>query len=95
MAQVKHVFLVDNTFILSPSLRAKALVQHEATLTTGLGRMEFAWDLACANTFKVSDLFLVTAGYRSFRYKRIDGTGADELKKVHAYGPFIGVSFVL
>ena len=43
-----------------------------------------------------SNLVLVTAGYRSFRYKRIDGTGADELKtKVHAYGPFIGVSFVL
>ena len=28
--------------------------------------------------------------------KRIDGTGDDELKtKVHAYGPFIGVSLVL
>lgn len=57
---------------------------------------DFAWDLTYANTFKVSELILITAGYRSFRYKRIDGTGADEVKtKVHAYGPFIGVSFVL
>ena len=63
----------------------------------GLGNSsEFAWDLNYANTFKVSDLIMVTAGYRSFRYKRIDGTGVDELKtKVHAYGPYIGVSFVL
>lgn len=57
---------------------------------------KFAWDLTYANTFKVSDLVLVTAGYRTFRYYRIDGTGNDEVKtKVHAYGPFIGVSFVL
>lgn len=57
---------------------------------------KFAWDFTYANTFKVSELIMVTAGYRSFRYKRIDGTGADEVKtKVHAYGPFIGVSFVL
>ena len=63
----------------------------------GLGSSsKFAWDLAYANTFKVSNLILVTAGYRSFRYKRIDGTGEEELRtKVHAYGPFIGISFVL
>jgi hypothetical protein len=63
----------------------------------GIGNSsKFAWDISYANTFKVSNLILVTAGYRSFRYNRIDGTGDDELKtKVHAYGPFIGVSFVL
>ena len=63
----------------------------------GIGNSsKFAWDINYANTFKVSNLIMVTAGYRSFRYNRIDGTGADELKtKVHAYGPFIGVSFVL
>jgi len=63
----------------------------------GIGNSsDFAWDMSYANTFKVSELILVTAGYRSFRYKRIDGTGDDELKtKVHAYGPFIGVSFVM
>ncbi len=63
----------------------------------GIGNSsKFAWDFTYANTFKVSNLILVTAGYRSFRYNRIDGTGADELKtKVNAYGPFVGVSFVL
>jgi len=63
----------------------------------GLGNSsEFAWDFNYSNTFKVSKLLMVTAGYRSFRYKRVDGTGEDELKtKVNAYGPFIGVSFVL
>lgn len=63
----------------------------------GIGNSsKFAWDINYANTFKVSDLIMVTAGYRSFHYNRIDGTGTDELKtKVHAYGPFIGVSFVL
>lgn len=63
----------------------------------GLGNSsKSAWDITYANTFKVSDLVMVTAGYRSFRYKRIDGTGAEELNtKVHVYGPFVGVSFVL
>ena len=63
----------------------------------GIGNSsKFAWDFIYANSFKVSNLIMVTAGYRSFRYNRIDGTGDDELKtKVHAYGPFIGVSFVL
>ncbi len=63
----------------------------------GIGNSsQLSWDLNYANTFKVSDLILVTAGYRSFRYNRTDGTGDNELKtKVHAYGPFIGVSFAL
>jgi hypothetical protein len=63
----------------------------------GIGNSsKFAWDLAYANTFKVSNLILVTAGYRTFRYHRIDGAGDSELKtKVNAYGPFLGVSFVL
>lgn len=39
---------------------------------------------------------MVTAGYRSFRYNRVDGSGMDELKtKVNVYGPFIGILFVL
>jgi hypothetical protein len=37
----------------------------------------------------------VTAGFRSFQYKRTDGEGAEELEtKVHVLGPLIGVSFV-
>lgn len=85
---------LKSNFILS-----KSVLLSIAADVGGFGianSSEFAWDLNYSNTFKVSDLVMVTAGYRSFRYKRIDGTGADELKtKVHAYGPFIGVSFVL
>ena len=63
----------------------------------GLGNSsKFAWDFIYANTFRVSNLVLVTAGYRIFRYKRVDGIGDEELNtKVSAFGPFIGVSFVL
>ncbi|MCG8581473.1 MAG: hypothetical protein MI866_16230 [Bacteroidales bacterium] len=63
----------------------------------GIGNSsDFTWDFTYANTFKVSNLVLVSAGYRSFRYKRTEGSGENEVKtKVHAYGPFIGVSFVL
>jgi hypothetical protein len=63
----------------------------------GLGNSsKLAWDLAYANTFKVSKLLMVSAGYRTFRYNRIDGEGSSELKtKVNVHGPFLGVSFVL
>jgi hypothetical protein len=63
----------------------------------GIGNSsKFAWDFVYSNTFKVSKLLMVSAGYRSFRYNRVDGVGEDVLKtKVNAYGPFIGVSFVL
>jgi hypothetical protein len=85
---------VKTKFILS-----KSVLLSVAADVGGFGinnSSNFAWDFSYINTFKVSDLILVSAGYRSFRYNRIDGTGDDELKtKVHAYGPFIGVSFVL
>ena len=88
MLGVKTKFVLSKTVLLSIAGDVGGF---------GIGNSsKFAWDLAYANTFKVSNLVMVTAGYRSFRYNRIDGTGADELKtKVHAYGPFIGVSFVL
>ncbi|WP_430815636.1 hypothetical protein [Carboxylicivirga sp. RSCT41] len=63
----------------------------------GLGNSsDLSYDFTYANSFKVSRLILVTAGYRSFKYKRTDGSGENKLKtKVNAYGPFLGVSFVL
>ena len=62
----------------------------------GIGNAsDFAWDFVYTNTFKVSKLISVTAGFRSFQYKRTDGEGAEELEtKVHVLGPLIGVSFV-
>ena len=54
-----------------------------------------SWDFVYTNTFKVSKLILVTAGFRSFRYKREDGEGAEALEtKVSVLGPLVGVSFV-
>lgn len=54
------------------------------------------WDLSYINTFKVSKLLTVSAGYKTFNYKRTDGSGADEVKtRVKTFGPLIGVTFNL
>jgi len=55
-----------------------------------------AFDFTYLNSFKLSKLIIVNAGFRSFRYKRVDGLGDEELKtKVNVLGPVLGVSFVL
>ena len=54
------------------------------------------WDFFLANTFRVSKLLSVTAGYRTFQYEREDGSGEDLVKSnIKTYGPLIGVSFHL
>ncbi len=62
----------------------------------GIGNAsKFAWDFTYVNTFKVSDLISVTAGYRQFKYTRVDGEGDDKLETtVTAFGPLLGVSFI-
>jgi hypothetical protein len=62
----------------------------------GIGNSaRFSWDLTYANTFKVSDLMMVTAGYRHFSYRRVDGSGDNQLDtKVSVFGPMLGVSFM-
>lgn len=62
----------------------------------GIGNAsQSSWDFVYTNTFKVSSLISVTAGFRSFRYKRVDGEGDSELEtNVQVQGPVIGVSFV-
>ena len=56
---------------------------------------DISTDFVYTNTFKVSRVVLVTAGFRSFHYSRTDGEGDDELKtKVTVLGPLLGVSFV-
>jgi hypothetical protein len=62
----------------------------------GIGNAsDFTWDLVYSNTFKVSRLVSVTAGFRSFRYKRTEGEGESEVAtSVSVLGPLIGVSFV-
>jgi len=54
-----------------------------------------SWDFAYTNSFKVSKLITVTAGFRSFMYKRVDGEGESEVAtKVHVLGPLLGLSFI-
>ncbi len=62
----------------------------------GIGNSsKFSYDFTYVNTFKVSKLISITAGYRTFRYKREEGEGDDILEtKVSAFGPLLGVSFV-
>lgn len=56
---------------------------------------DYSWDFAYTNTFKVSQLITVTAGFRSFKYNRVDGEGESEVETtVHVLGPMLGLSFV-
>ena len=52
------------------------------------------WDLFFANTFKVSELMTVMAGYKTFTDKTVSGEGVDELTvDVKTFGPIFGVAF--
>lgn len=53
----------------------------------------YMWDAEFAALFRLSRRFLLTAGYRSFKYDRKDGEGEDEVRqKVSVTGPTIGLS---
>ncbi len=60
----------------------------------GIGNAsDISWDFMYVNTFKVSRRILISAGFRSFHYRRMDGEGENELEtKVSVYGPLLGVS---
>lgn len=54
------------------------------------------WDLLFVNTFKVSKLLTVTAGYRTFTDKTTSGQGENEIKtNIKTFGPLLGVAFNL
>jgi hypothetical protein len=56
---------------------------------------KFAYDFTYLNSFKVSKLITINAGFQNFRYHRIDGTGEDELETtVNVLGPVLGISFI-
>jgi hypothetical protein len=63
----------------------------------GIGNSsKLAWDINYYNTFRITKLINVTAGYRSFNFNRTEGEGEEALEtKVRVYGPMIGISFVL
>ena len=89
-----------------PMLGAKARIILSRKVLLGLSASgggfgigdasDYSWDFVYTNTFKVSRLLLITAGYRCFQYKRTEGEGDDELEtRVSVIGPLLGVSFVL
>jgi len=56
---------------------------------------KFSYDFLYLNTFKVSKLISITAGFRSFRYDRVDESGETESETtVRVTGPLLGASFV-
>ena len=63
----------------------------------GIGNSsKFAYDFSYLNAFRVSRLITINAGFRNFRYRRVDGEGTDELEtRVNVLGPFLGVTFIL
>ena len=62
----------------------------------GIGNSsKLAWDVEYYNTFRITNLINVTAGYRTFNFNRSEGEGAELLEtRVRVYGPLLGVSFV-
>ena len=57
---------------------------------------KLAYDFTYLNAFRVSRLITINAGFRNFRYRRVDGEGDAELEtKVNVLGPFLGVSLIL
>jgi hypothetical protein len=63
----------------------------------GIGNSSnFAYDFTYLNAFRVSRLITLNAGFRNFRYRRVDGEGDSELEtRVNVLGPFLGVSFII
>jgi len=63
----------------------------------GIGNSsDIYWDLLFVNTFKVSKLLTVTAGYKTFTAKTTSGEGEEELKtNIKTFGPLLGISINL
>ena len=79
-------------FILSP----KVLLGVSGSIGGfGIGNSnDFSHDFTYSNSFIIKKYIWINAGFRSFKYKRTDGTGENEIKTtVHVLGPLIGVTF--
>lgn len=54
---------------------------------------DYVWDAEFLASFRLGRRFLVLAGYRTFKYSRTDGEGADELNQtVSVTGPLLGLT---
>ena len=60
----------------------------------GIGNgSSYLWDTESVALFRLSQRFVISAGYRQFKYDRTDGTGEDEIQQIVAVtGPAIGLS---
>ena len=78
---------------------SKAVLLGISTNIGGFGfgnSSDLYYDITYINTFKVSKLLTVVAGYKTFNYKRVDGTGDDQVKtNVKTFGPMLGIAFNL
>lgn len=63
----------------------------------GIGNSsDLYWDLLFVNTFKVSKLLTVTAGYKTFTDKTTSGEGEEQIKtNIKTFGPLLGISINL
>ena len=60
----------------------------------GIGNASsYLWDAEFVALFRLSRRFMISAGYRQFKYDRTDGSGDDEVQQtVTVTGPVIGLS---
>jgi hypothetical protein len=63
----------------------------------GIGNASsYLWDAEAAATFRLGPRFLLSAGYRTFRYDREDGEGDDRItQNVNVAGLIVGLSVAL
>lgn len=85
MVGVNTKFIVSPKFLVSVAYNAGGF---------GIGNSsKFAQDFSYINSFKVHNMVLVNAGFRSFMYKRTDIQDGEDLNtKVSVLGPLLGVS---
>ena len=85
MLGVKTRFVISPKFLLGVSYNFGGF---------GIGdSSKFSHDFTYINSFKVHRHILVNAGFRGFRYTRVDGEGEEELETVvSVLGPMLGVS---
>lgn len=88
MIGVNTNFYISKKFMLSVGLDVGGF---------GIGNAsKFAYDFVYMNSFKVSELITVNAGFRNFMYRKSDATPDGNLDtKVNVLGPVIGASFTL
>jgi len=95
-------FIKQSWWDLMVGIHMKFVVSPKFLLTVGMDvggfgigdSSKFSYNFTYINTFKVHKNIAINAGFRSFRYKRLDGEGTEEIQtKVGVLGPLLGVTF--